>query len=357
MERNLRRVIFEGVPGWSLRTFLEVAIRVREFIPDAQFSVFLTGEAAPSLSDDPQVLYSYRASLEAIQRHLASGMFEVFHRAATAEDFAEAAVWCYPTHIPESCTRTANLAQRHGAIPVYNPIGILATQVFAGIPIYGIPVLDPMTKMRYTYETIRLLSDPAFQESIRVPMMEHANAEHRVIAADASQIDGWMTLPELEWLTERAAEMRSVAEIGCWLGRSTSALAKACPGRVWAIDHWKGGKDEPAHIREAAADDKIYNGFTKNTAHLDNVKVLRMNSVDAAVIVAPEMTFIDAGHGYDDVVADIRAWKKSTTRLLCGHDYDFDDVRRAVADELGEVEHGPGSIWFKWLVVRREKAA
>ncbi len=77
--------------------------------------------------------------------------------------------------------------------------------------------------------------------------------------------------------------------------------------------------------------------------------MLKTASVDAAVLVAPDMAFIDAGHSYDDVVADIRAWKASTQYLLCGHDYDWDEVRRAVHDELGEVERGPGSIWFKWL--------
>jgi hypothetical protein len=341
-----------------MRVFLDMAVRVREFVPEAQFSVYITGDAPPLLSDDPQVLYAHRASLDTIKKHLASGKFDVFHRATTADDYSSAAVWCYPTHVPEiGCVKAATLAQRHGAIPVYNPIGVLATQVFAGIPIYGIPVLDPLVQMRYTYETIRLLTEPGFQESIRVPMMQYANSKVVMIATDATQIDGWMTFDELEWLAARASEMESVAEIGCWLGRSTNAIAKACPGKVWAVDHWKGGKDEPAIVKAAAADDKIYNQFVKNTAHLGNVKALKMASVDAAVLVAPDMAFIDAGHSYDDVVADIRAWRKSTDRLLCGHDYDWDDVRRAVHDELGEVERGPGSIWFKWLRAEAKDAA
>ena len=349
--RDLHRIIFQGVNGWSLKSFLQISIRIREFIPDCKIGVYLTGEPPPPTTDDPQVIYAHQKAMEWSDRQLKVGKCEVFNRPAAAEDFAEAAVWSYPTHIPQTSTmEAAQLAQKHGAIPVFNPIGILVDQVFAGVPICGIPALDPLVRMRYAYETIRLLSEPALQESIRVPMMEYAASKEYAILCDASQIEGWMTRPELEWLISRASEMGSVAEIGCWKGRSTTAISSACRGTVYAIDHWNGGKDEPEHIRKAAAEDKVYSDFIKNMERRWNVVPIRKPSLEAAArIELVDMTFIDAGHGFDDVVADIRAWLPKTRRLICGHDYSFTDVQKAVTQELGTVELGVGDIWWKWL--------
>lgn len=180
MDRNLRSIIYQGAPGWSLQSFLKIATRVLEFIPDVDVSVYLTGGPPPLTSDDPQMVYSHRECLKWIEKQLSSGSYRVFHGAASPDAFERAAVWMYPTHLPESeCSEVARLAQRYGAIPIFNPIGVLGEQVFAGVPIYGIPILDSMVRTRYAYEAIRLLSEPATQEMIRVPMMEYAWSEGR----------------------------------------------------------------------------------------------------------------------------------------------------------------------------------
>lgn len=169
--------MFEGTPGWSLQAFLWIASRVHEFLPDVAISIFLVGEAPEPKSDDPQVVFNHRRMLAGINAKLKNGhgKYFVFYSPATTHDFSVNAVWCYPTHLPEDrVSEVARLAQSHGAIPVFNPIGPLASCVFAGVPIYGIPAIDPMVKVRYAYECIRLLSEPASQERIRVPMMEHA---------------------------------------------------------------------------------------------------------------------------------------------------------------------------------------
>ncbi len=102
----------------------------------------------------------------------------------------------------------------------------------------------------------------------------------------------------------------------------------------------------------------MFHEFLKNTAHAQNVVVIKAPSTEAASKVdSVDMTFIDAGHGFDDVVADIRAWLPKTNRLICGHDYYHEDVKRAVADELGGVFVGPGSIWSKWIGAEAQRNA
>ncbi len=158
---------------------------------------------------------------------------------------------------------------------------------------------------------------------------------------------GWMSPAELEWLGHQAAKMRSVVEIGCLHGRSSFALATACPGIVYCIDPW--------------SDD----GFASWTSSVGNVFTnvvgIREPSPSAGVHVPDpvDMVFIDGAHDYDSVIADISYWLPRTQVLLCGHDYvpfsglnpgeaqGFPDVKRAVDELLGDsIEHAPDTaIW------------
>ena len=65
------------------------------------------------------------------------------------------------------------------------------------------------------------------------------------------------------------------------------------------------------------------------------------------------MVFIDAGHSYEEVKADIRAWGSKARVLLCGHDYigEWPEVMKAVDEEIGLLSGVGGySIWYKYLV-------
>lgn len=164
------------------------------------------------------------------------------------------------------------------------------------------------------------------------------------------EIEGWMRSDELEWLYERSREMETVAEIGCFKGRSTHALLS---GRsyVTAVDHFLGSAGEIAHA-VAAKDDGIYRIFCANVGHFWNLSVVRRSSIDAAAMFADgafDMVFLDAGHSYEEVKADILAWRPKARRLLCGHDFcaSWPEVMQAVTDTLGPVDvHG--TIWIHW---------
>jgi hypothetical protein len=128
-------------------------------------------------------------------------------------------------------------------------------------------------------------------------------------AVPGMHIWGWMSPTELEWLGAQAATMETVVEIGCLHGRSSYALATACPGTVYCIDPWN---DEGFKSWTASIGDKF-----------DNVIGIREPSPQAGVHVPDpvDMVFIDGAHDRASVEADINYWLPRTRTLLCGHDY------------------------------------
>ena len=362
MARNPHRIITTGCPGWTTLGSLKVFQRIREFVPDAELRLYLTGGAPTSDSNDPQIVQGFRNMWDQIQQLYKSPGVEVYQTLADQAAFEECAVWCYPAHVAEVYVPEAIQAQRWGAIPVFNPIGCLARDIFAGLSIPGFVSMDCSTQGRYTYEIIRILSNESAQEKIRVPMMAKAlepvshepfplawNRVHQIITK-ASKVEGWMSDFELAWLAQNAASCNTVVEIGCWKGKSTTALLSACPGTVIAVDHWKGGKEEPEHIKSEARENNLHEMFMENVKGIGNLEVLHMPSLEASRLVeSADMVFIDGGHGYEEVRQDIRAWLpvvQVNGGILCGHDYDWASVRKAVLDELGPgVKEADGVIW------------
>lgn len=168
---------------------------------------------------------------------------------------------------------------------------------------------------------------------------------------NASNIQGWMSIVELEWLYDRASEMESVVEIGCWKGRSTSVLAAACKGTVYAVDHFKGSASEikSSHAEINDRPGLVEKEFFENiVAKFDNVAVLPFSSETVAkgTTWIRDMVFIDADHSYDSVKTDIEMWRPKTRKLLCGHDRGQDGVPQALKDCGVEFKNGPGTIWY-----------
>lgn len=158
-------------------------------------------------------------------------------------------------------------------------------------------------------------------------------------AEDASPIDGWMDIDELEWLYDTAQGMETVVEIGAWEGRSTIALLEACRGTVFAVDPWKGNGGS-------------YSEFIYNTSPFENLVIMKMPSVRASSILngtEVDMVFIDGDHNYTSIRSDIDAWLPRTKKIICGHDYAdplSPGVKIAVDETFGDVEL-VSSIWYK----------
>src|ERR1035437_5504301 len=101
MPRNLHSVIFQGMPGWTLKAFCQVSARILEFVPDTEIRVYLTGDAPSPTTDDPQVVAGHQDAIAWTMKQLSNGKYKVFRTAATLEDMEQCAVWCYPTHLPQ----------------------------------------------------------------------------------------------------------------------------------------------------------------------------------------------------------------------------------------------------------------
>lgn len=136
--------------------------------------------------------------------------------------------------------------------------------------------------------------------------------------------------------------VKTVIEIGSYLGASTRFIAKLLPdeGRVYAIDHWLGNsewKDIPS-FKESQL--YLYQKFISNVIHEDlceKIIPMRMTSVAASRVlkVIPDLIFIDGSHDYESVYQDICVWYPliSQNGILCGDDFNWGDskpVKRAV---------------------------
>lgn len=170
---------------------------------------------------------------------------------------------------------------------------------------------------------------------------------------------GFMDTTELSHLASLAETRSKIVEIGSWMGRSARAFADNTPGEVWCVDTWADDAygDAPAEMTRHSG--WLWNEFTRN--HLDTIaagKVIpvRASSTEAARILGEsglrfDLIFIDAGHNYDEVKADILAWRPLLAKggLLCGHDLYKDGpyhpgVLQAV-DELVGKYSVVGTVW------------
>lgn len=179
---------------------------------------------------------------------------------------------------------------------------------------------------------------------------------------NALKIPGWTSELELTWLAEKATWCRAggrcslIAEIGSWKGRSTRAMADNTTGMVYAVDTFK-GTPEDGHFKELAGkpEDWLIDEFVHNMDGAENYDVFQMPSVEAARMFDKptfDMIFIDAAHDYDNVKADILAWRPllKPGGLFCGHDFDAGrpGVVRAVRELIRNPKMaGAGSIWYE----------
>lgn len=165
-------------------------------------------------------------------------------------------------------------------------------------------------------------------------------------------IPGWMTLQESEWLAEQAMKHKSIVELGCCYGRSTRALADNTSGKVFAVDHWQGPPEERMTEEEVA---KIWPRFQEAMKdHIESGHVVPIHA-DHSMLPeldfggTPDMIFIDGAHNEDAVRRDIRNAEKriGDGGLICGHDYNWADVKSVVDEVIPNRQLVPGTtLWF-----------
>ena len=151
-----------------------------------------------------------------------------------------------------------------------------------------------------------------------------------------------------------------VVEVGSYFGKSVVylALQSSLFSRdldIYAVDTF-GGEGELKDVTEKLAHigyplRKLYDNVLRMFGVEDKITTLEMRSVEAASLFEDgslAFVFLDADHAYSSVVADIRAWlpKVSFGGILAGHDFTFDDVGKAVSEELPGYER---VSWCSWV--------
>lgn len=156
-----------------------------------------------------------------------------------------------------------------------------------------------------------------------------------------------------EQLTGFGDNYAKVAEVGCFKGRSTIYLASEVKRRlknvtIYAIDHWQGNHDEPDMqelIKDANSRGGLYQEFIRNINRCgvsDVIVPMKMPSVEGASHFKDhelDFVYIDAGHSYDDVLADCKAYgpKLKGNTVMAGHDIARSSVRAAVTDYCASI--------------------
>lgn len=153
----------------------------------------------------------------------------------------------------------------------------------------------------------------------------------------------------------REKNIKTVVEVGCWLGKSTRHIAQMIPndGKVYAVDHWLGSSEHQQNSKLP----QLYQQFLSNIIHAKlthKVIPIRMASVDAEKFLKdlrPDLIYIDASHEMEAVYQDLVIWYPHVkgTGILCGDDFAWPGVREAVEKFAAENHmhiESKGSFWL-----------
>ena len=174
------------------------------------------------------------------------------------------------------------------------------------------------------------------------------------------RVKGWFSFRAVyEQAVREAPDPAHFVEVGSWRGRSAAFMAVEIinSGKdidFDCVDHWLGSIGAKMRNDPDVISGELYNIFLKNIAPVaDRIKVIRGLSAEAAKLYKDDsldFVFIDAGHDYPDVHADLEAWwpKVKSGGWFAGDDYYGQGVKRAV-DEKFSVEDiagaGTGRQW------------
>lgn len=128
-------------------------------------------------------------------------------------------------------------------------------------------------------------------------------------------------------------------EVGSWQGKSVIYLATQLRAfgkraRIDAVDTWDGGEDSvlQAKLAELGGNDVLFDIFKTNVKKAGfegQIQPVRVDSVSAAAYYGDnsiDVVYIDAGHSYEQVLADLHAWypKVKPGGVIAGHDFVFE---------------------------------
>lgn len=174
---------------------------------------------------------------------------------------------------------------------------------------------------------------------------------------------GWYA--NAEWIAKLFVHnsIRTVIEVGSWLGKSTRHIAQLLPtdGKIYAVDTWLGSVEHQlVETNVLSKLSTLYEQFLSNIIHAQlthKVKPVRMSSLEAAeslksLVGKVDLIYIDAAHDAESVLQDLQAWYPyimNKKGILCGDDWGWESVRAAVimfAQKYNMTVCGDKNFWF-----------
>lgn len=171
-----------------------------------------------------------------------------------------------------------------------------------------------------------------------------------------NRIQGWFDFQNhYTNMVNQAQDGAHFVEVGTWKGTSAAYMAVEIVNsgkkiRFDCVDTWK-GSDEDWHKQDHHVQQgTLYEHFLDNMKPVEGFyNPVRLTSVEAAAQYenrSLDFVFIDAGHTYEDVKADIIAWLPKVKKggWIGGHDYPWcEGIRRACKELLPG--HVPDPSW------------
>jgi hypothetical protein len=158
-----------------------------------------------------------------------------------------------------------------------------------------------------------------------------------MIKHNYKNVEGWFNMEnQYIELLDNTPEDGIFVELGAYKGKSTSFIVTEILNRkrnikFFTVDTF-GGVSDISDEKEIIAYSKvntsnIYQDFLNSTDHLkDRFEVIISTSDKAASNFednSVDVIFIDAGHSFEAVLADLKAWypKMKNQSIMSGHDY------------------------------------
>ena len=167
-----------------------------------------------------------------------------------------------------------------------------------------------------------------------------------------------------------------IVEVGTWFGGSSREIVNACISNgltdfevvcvdtfLGSFEHW----NRTSYLMTLKNGRPIvYDQFLSNVLHANQHEYITpfpIDSINAFEYLkwggfAPDMIYVDAGHGHDSVKVDLENWSSLLRPggILIGDDFHHPPVVQAVQEVFGDqaVKDGGKYVWRKPVEVKNE---
>jgi len=191
-----------------------------------------------------------------------------------------------------------------------------------------------------------------------------ANKRFKKIDHYYQSLEGWFNMEKqyLE-LLDATPEGGVFVELGCYKGKSTSFIGVEIHKQkrdinFFAVDSFQGATNstDENEVKAYVGISDIEQTYLESIAPIGNkIQTIKSLSHEAANLFddnSVDCLFIDAGHSYEAVKADIEAWlpKMKPNGIMAGHDYTaWEGVNQAVTEVFGTPHKVENDCWFIYM--------